>query len=101
MVVRLSFVLPSSPSSAVTVMEYSVPSCRSVSVYIVSLAAIPVMTSESVKQSVLVLEKEMVYSVTLNSSSSVHEMVREELDVETSATEKSSTERENIVTTNN
>ena len=57
--VRLSSAVSPSLSSAVTVMEYSVPSCRSISVYIVSLAAIPVMLSESVKHSVLVLEYEM------------------------------------------
>ena len=41
---------------AVTVIEYSVPSSRPVSVYIVSLPAMSEMVSESVKQSVLVLE---------------------------------------------
>ena len=54
--VMLSSAVSASLSIAVTVMEYSVPSCRAVSVNIVSLAAIPVMLWESIKQSVLVLE---------------------------------------------
>ena len=41
---------------AVTVIEYSVPSSRPVSVYIVSLPAMSEIVLESVKQSVLVLE---------------------------------------------
>ena len=42
---------------AVTVIEYSVPSSRPVSVYIVSLPAIVIgIVLESLKQSVLVLE---------------------------------------------
>jgi hypothetical protein len=41
-------------SEAVTVIEYSVPSSRPVSVWVVPLAGMPL--SESVKQSVLVLE---------------------------------------------
>ena len=41
---------------AVTVIEYSVPSSRPVSVYIVSLPAMSEMVVEVVKQSVLVLE---------------------------------------------
>ena len=40
---------------AVTVMEYSVPSSRPVSVYIVSLPAMSEMVLESVKQSVLLV----------------------------------------------
>ena len=43
-----SFITPSL-SITVTVIEYSVASCRSVSVYIVSLAEISVMSLESVK----------------------------------------------------
>ena len=41
---------------AVTVIEYSVPSSRPVSVYIVSLPAMSEMVLESLIQSVLVLE---------------------------------------------
>ena len=41
---------------AVTVIEYSVPSSRPVSVYITSLPAMSQMVLESVKQKVLVLE---------------------------------------------
>ena len=41
---------------AVTVIEYSVPPSRPVSMYIVSLPAMSDMVLESVKQSVLVLE---------------------------------------------
>ena len=46
---------PSPVRVAVTVIEYSVPSSRPVSVYIVSLPAMSDMVSESVIQSVLLV----------------------------------------------
>ena len=58
--VRLSSPVPPPLSVAVTVIEYSVPSSRPVSGYIVSLTGISVMVLESVKQLVSVLEYEMV-----------------------------------------
>ena len=55
--VMVSCSVPPPPvREAVTVIEYSVPSSRPVSVYIVSLPAMSEMVVEVVKQSVLVLE---------------------------------------------
>ena len=57
MVIVVVFITVLSPvRDAVTVIEYSVPSSRPVSVYIVWLPTIPEMVSESEKQLVLVLE---------------------------------------------
>ena len=54
--VRVSCSVPPPPVRvAVTVTEYSVPSSRPVSVYIVSLPAMSEMVLESVKQSVLLV----------------------------------------------
>ena len=72
--VTVSDAFPLSLSIAVTVIEYSVPSSRSVSVYIVSLSLIPVMSSYiSLGQSIL--EYEMMYSVAVTPSASISNRV--------------------------
>ena len=63
---------------AVTVIEYSVPSSRPVSVCVLTLPAIVIgVVLESSKQSVLVLEKEMVKVVAVKFSSRSQETVTE------------------------
>ena len=64
-----------------TVMEYSVPSSRPVTMYIVSLPAMSGVVWESVKQSVSLLVYEMVYDVAVKLCSSAHEMVRDVVDM--------------------
>ena len=95
--VILPCVVPPSPVRvAVTVIEYSVPSSRLVSVYIVPLPSMPGVVPESSKQSVLMLENEMVKAVAVTPSTSVHEMVRELVDDEADAAESPSGEERNI-----
>ena len=53
--VRLSSPVPPPLSVAVTVIEYSVPIFRLVSVYVVSLSGTSVLVLESMKQSVLLV----------------------------------------------
>ena len=66
---------------AVTVMEYSVPSSRPVSVYILSLPGIPgIMVVETGEQSVSTLEYEIVYDAAVKLCSSAHEMIRDVVD---------------------
>ena len=80
--VMVSCSVPPPVRVAVTVIEYSVPSSRPVSVYIVSLSAISEMVLQSEKQSVLVFEYEMVKAVAVTSSLSTHEMIKGSVDNE-------------------